>query len=695
MQIILLSKYILLWILMGRVCGAGDDWELDSDDEDSDGYPSIGTPVNSPELMEFDINSDKQVKTVEYGNFKTIYEKCKNYKAKRGYGFKKVMRNKSSLFGFDQTIWEPNDPNVYVTEIILCPSPTPQMKLTLLLSNGSFLLFSRNENETNWLDVTSQRVKLEDFSLLTFSETINNLVSLEKTRYKKSYEFPNQIYKLEDRVSCYVIKLGDQVIFNYDDDPEFGGAKQILFNIITQELIVVNIENDKKQLLYDPNKFEPTPNETITIAKQQSTQQESTKPEDSAKEEEPTQQQDTQPNPTDSEDSTQPETESTNEQDTPENSTPAEESITQEESRGEDSEQKSAQPEEPTPIPATTESSYGRNFTRHIIPEYAVRGLKTPIALDLNKFVDSQYYKINQQNFDNYLPRNKYIFDKVIKSRLFGMNELIWEASDTLHYSLMVHVNYTSLFNCTKNVTVFMVNGENKTLCKTSNGWSEIDKLTLDISKTQSTDQFDYSVKKDYTIYKAKTGYYFKEIINSYSDMIYKSIWRGEKDLATEVRVHKRALDEQYIIVFLKSKEFLIFHRIGDPNEWHDVTSRRFDMDLFKFYDAGEDEIKSKGYVKSLYHLSYGYFFKLGVKCFSVKLKNEKIYNHLEDQWLGFIRGVFLDLINNKVYIMDLAGETRYFDLKKLENYQECFIKPGPKSFPKHKVTLYSAIYPM
>ncbi|XP_955496.1 uncharacterized protein TA18363 [Theileria annulata] len=681
MQIILLSKYILLWILMGRVCGAGDDWELDSDDEDSDGYPLIGTTVNSPELMEFDINSDEQLKTVEYGNFKTNYENCTNYKAKRGYGFNKVMRNKSSSFGFDQTIWELNDPNVYVTEIILCPSPTPQMKLTLLLSNGSFLLFSRNGNETNWLDVTSQRVKLEDFSLLTFSETINNLVSLEKTRYKKSYEFPNQIYKLEDRVSCYVIKLGDQVIFNYDEDPEFGGAKQILFNIITQELIVVNIENDKKQLIYDPNKFEPITNEPMTIVKQpeEATPQPEFEPGTEDKEPvEPTQQQ----------------SEST----ATEDSTEAEDST---QTETEESKQESTQPpeptstEEPTPIPTTPESSYSINFTRHIIPEYAVRGLKTPIALDLNKFIDSQYYKINQQNFDNYLPRNKYIFDKVIKSKIFGMNELIWEASDTLHYSLMVHVNYTSLFNCTKNVTVFMVNGENKTLCKTSNGWSEIDKLTLDISKTQSTDQFDYSVKNDYTIYKAKTGYHFKEIINSYSDMIYKSIWRGEKDLATEIRVHKRALDEQYIIVFLKSKEFLIFHRIGDPNEWHDVTSRRFDMDLFKFYDAGEDEIKSKGYVKSLYHLSYGYFFKLGVKCFSVKLKNEKIYNHLEDQWLGFIRGVFIDLINNKVYIMDLAGETRDFDLKKLENYQECFIKSGPKSFPKHKGTLYSAIYPM
>ncbi|KAF5153550.1 hypothetical protein TpMuguga_03g02090 [Theileria parva strain Muguga] len=742
MEINILCKCVIICVLVSSVCGASFDQESslsnDSDDSDyCDEYLPYNPVTDRPEFLEFDLNNNNSVNKVDCQVSQTNYDQCRNCKAKKGYAFNKVIRTKGSSFGFDQVIWESPDETVYVTEVTLCSNVLNRRYLVLLLSNGNFLLFGREDRGTEWVNLTSRRLNLSNFKLLTFNETINNLVELEPTKYTKAFNYLTQVYKLRSRIACYVIKLQEQVVFNYDEDPEFGAAKQILFNLETGDLTVINVENDTKKVKYNQYKWtlpetdwttEVTgedltlPSTELTLPNKElttvGTGEELNLPEveklrlpeandlapgvpgDELNLPEPEQQNQVPESAAPEPDLTPETTESTptlSEQ-------PKESELT---SPPETSEQHVPTPETslenvPTPVEnvptgetlSTTKGTNLVNYVRELIPQYGQSDFKSPVTLDLTSNSSDTSYKIAESNYFTYVPKTRFIFNRVVKSGKFGSPELIWQAPDHHHYSLMVHAYSTSLLTCANNVTILMVNGQTLTLCKVENDWIEFDKITLDISGNKSLDEFDYSVKNGYVTFTVKSGYFFKEIIQSNSLLLNKSIWKSE-DYALKVRLNKISYDQQYIILLLKSGKFVVLNRIGDTNGWHDVTSRRLNMGLLKLYDAGGDQIYPSQYIKSLYHLSYAYFFKLGVKCFSIKLGDKLIYNHVSDQWLGFIRGIFLDLVNNKLYITDLTGERKDLDIKDMISDDKYLIKSEPKNFPTHKGPIYSAIYPM
>ncbi|EAN33141.1 hypothetical protein TpMuguga_02g00856 [Theileria parva strain Muguga] len=187
---------------------------------------------------------------------------------------------------------------------------------------------------------------------------------------------------------------------------------------------------------------------------------------------------------------------------------------------------------------------------------------------------------------------------------------------------------------------------------------------TLDIKKSSSTNELDYSKDGDYRTYSAKDTHTFCKIVKGNND-----IWTvSGNDDAVKVVLKGSGKNMKQLLILLKSGKFVFLYKCGKSGTfncgskkpcWNDITSTKPDITKLKFYGENNTEITSSGYKVSIVNLSYIYEFNNGVKCLTVRLADKDIWKSVDDANYKEIKAFSIDLSNTKFTITNSKDETR------------------------------------
>ncbi|XP_954140.1 SfiI-subtelomeric fragment related protein family member, putative [Theileria annulata] len=298
---------------------------------------------------------------------------------------------------------------------------------------------------------------------------------------------------------------------------------------------------------------------------------------------------------------------------------------------------------------------------------YSVIGVTLDISLskDGNSFFYAEDYKLN---VEVYYPEDKRAFFKVIQSKTFESDKIIWEAENPEEYATKVLTDGCG--KSSKNrVTIHMSNGEIKHFY--SGGmrkpWLETSgKIILDIKKKKSTIEIDY-VEGFFKTFTPKPGYQFKTVMlgSSWTWLVCGSsccksaclgdhiFWEAQTDeeYATEVRIVPFKSSE-YLIIFVNESKFVLFHKGGKDKTWNDITETRYDLANLKFYKKYNDSeftvVDSGQYKITNKNTSYIYTFKCDAECDLIQYMDKTLYIFKPD--FGYPSKIYFDIYRNSFH---------------------------------------------
>uniref|UniRef100_A0A3B0MKC1 SfiI-subtelomeric related protein family member n=1 Tax=Theileria annulata TaxID=5874 RepID=A0A3B0MKC1_THEAN len=184
--------------------------------------------------------------------------------------------------------------------------------------------------------------------------------------------------------------------------------------------------------------------------------------------------------------------------------------------------------------------------------------------------------------------------------------------------------------------------------------------VTLNISKTSSTTEFDYSKDGDFRTYTPKDDHVFTKIIKKPLIGSTKVIWTAKPDdQALKVVLMGSGKDEKFLSILLQSGNFVLLRKPGKNKPWEDVTSKRRDVTKLKFHGDNDVELAKTDYDVTLQDLSYTYIFNTGVKCVKITYNNETMWSHTDDPKFGYLKGLYLDLPKDQFLVTNTSDQTK------------------------------------
>uniref|UniRef100_A0A3B0MTG6 SfiI-subtelomeric related protein family member, putative n=1 Tax=Theileria annulata TaxID=5874 RepID=A0A3B0MTG6_THEAN len=193
--------------------------------------------------------------------------------------------------------------------------------------------------------------------------------------------------------------------------------------------------------------------------------------------------------------------------------------------------------------------------------------------------------------------------------------------------------------------------------------------VELKINKNNSTSEFEYADIGTYKTFTCNRGYGFNKIVNPKTAGSDEVIWQSTgNDYATKVRLRKdTSTKERQILLFLASMNYVFFHA-DKGKQFQNVTTKRHDFFNLKVYtlDGGVEKIaKPDQYTISLYHMSIGCTIKTEYPCSKIMYEDREVYKQDDYQDLGQLKGVYLDLVRNSMYLIGINDETRVLEAMK------------------------------
>uniref|UniRef100_A0A3B0N6P2 SfiI-subtelomeric related protein family member, putative n=1 Tax=Theileria annulata TaxID=5874 RepID=A0A3B0N6P2_THEAN len=188
---------------------------------------------------------------------------------------------------------------------------------------------------------------------------------------------------------------------------------------------------------------------------------------------------------------------------------------------------------------------------------------------------------------------------------------------------------------------------------------AEPTKVTLDIEKTESTDEFDYTEQNGVVTYKPKDDHLFSKVSHGTKD-----IWESKDNIFGTLVRTKVSKDVKFLVVLLDNNMFTLFELVG--GEWKDITTERHDITEIKFFGEGDTEITKTDYTVSIVDLSFTYLFNSGVSCKTIKLGEDEIWKHTDDSKFADIKSFSLGLASNSFFVKNQSD-----DVKKIEEKAE------------------------
>ncbi|EAN30978.1 hypothetical protein TpMuguga_03g00243 [Theileria parva strain Muguga] len=209
-------------------------------------------------------------------------------------------------------------------------------------------------------------------------------------------------------------------------------------------------------------------------------------------------------------------------------------------------------------------------------------------------------------------------------------------------------------------------------------------KLTsLNINVSENTSNYQCSDNGIYKTFTALPGHGFNDV-----KVATKTFWKSHNnDYGIKVRLKESSTHEKYVVILLASKKYQLFYSSGKRKPLVDITDAKNSFYGIKLFSKSEttsvyEQLSPSSYNVYLYHLSLGYRTKESLKFHLVKLGNDVIYNCDDDQEFGVMKGAYLDLIENNIYVINMhdqrkvvkeldRGKTVTIDLNKTETTSE------------------------
>ncbi|EAN33501.1 hypothetical protein TpMuguga_01g00257 [Theileria parva strain Muguga] len=291
------------------------------------------------------------------------------------------------------------------------------------------------------------------------------------------------------------------------------------------------------------------------------------------------------------------------------------------------------------------------------------------IVLDINKTDSTEDFDFTQdyqKNIKTHAARGNAVFAAVVKgSRITGVAaDEIWKSSSP-----------NVALERTKNVTVHLSNGDVKHLNYSDGKWGSVsNKISLDITKTQSSIEFDYFLKDDFTTFTAKDSFVFNKVFESKTLGADTDIWKATNPSEYSTKACLMVTgSEKYLGLFRTDGNVILLHR-PPGKDWENATSKIPKVSDLKmlYYDAGSYmQLKPDKYKLTFDNLMYGYEFNHGVDCHLVKFGDKHLWNHSDDPNFKTIKGVYLYLRSGQFIVVSPSDQRKEISLRGLTEGKE------------------------
>uniref|UniRef100_A0A3B0MTQ6 SfiI-subtelomeric related protein family member, putative n=1 Tax=Theileria annulata TaxID=5874 RepID=A0A3B0MTQ6_THEAN len=301
-----------------------------------------------------------------------------------------------------------------------------------------------------------------------------------------------------------------------------------------------------------------------------------------------------------------------------------------------------------------------------------------PVTLNIRKNESTDEFDFTQdyqKNVKTFKARGNAVFTRIVKGGFIGSDE-IWKSTDPKVYATKVVTDGLSDFKATKNVTIHLSNGDIKHLNYSDGKWIQSsNKISLDITKTQSSIEFDFYTKDEFTTFTAKDVYLFNKVIESKTLGTDTVIWEttNTSEYSTKVTLMITGT-EKYMGLLRTDNDVILLHKPPSSDTWDNITSKVTKISELKmsYYDPSGSYflLKPEKYKVAFNNLLYGYEFNSGVDCHLVKFGDKHLWSHSDDKFKT-IKGVYLYLRNNNFILIGPSGEKKEISLRSLSSGKE------------------------
>ncbi|EAN31032.1 hypothetical protein TpMuguga_03g00297 [Theileria parva strain Muguga] len=179
--------------------------------------------------------------------------------------------------------------------------------------------------------------------------------------------------------------------------------------------------------------------------------------------------------------------------------------------------------------------------------------------------------------------------------------------------------------------------------------------VTLDIKKSNSTDESEYLKDGNYRTYTPKPSNAFSKIVKGNND-----VWTSTgNDNAVNVVLMGSGNNPKHLAILLNSGKLVFLYKEGKNKPWTDITSQKHDLKKLKFLGENNTELTSSSYKITIVNLSYTFTFNDGVNCLTIKLGDKDIWKSSDDSNFESIKTFYLDLSNNLFSVTNSKDQTK------------------------------------
>uniref|UniRef100_A0A3B0MSM6 SfiI-subtelomeric related protein family member, putative n=1 Tax=Theileria annulata TaxID=5874 RepID=A0A3B0MSM6_THEAN len=499
------------------------------------------TAFTSAKLTSLNINDTGNTPEYQFSD-NGIY---KTFTALHGNGFNKIVSPKT--LGADEVIWESSG-NDYAIKVRLKEAPNGKKYLLLLFVSKKYQFFYSGKKNSPFKDITDTKHSFSDIKLFSKNETTNVYEQLDPSSYNLSLYHLSLGYRAIEGVKFHLVKLGNDLLYNYKDDVKFGDLRAAYLDLIENNLYVMNM-NDQTKVVKELSRLKAA---TIDLNKAEST---------------------------------------------------------------------------------------------------------------------DQFHCSKDGDLVTYTSIGNTLFEKLIRSSRLGSDEIIWRVIDNI-YAKKILVDGQGKKGKITNTILHLENGDIKHLNYSDGNWIEVsNKIPLDITKSQSSNVFDYLVDGEFKTFNAKSSFLFNSLVEPDSAGSDTIIW---KTTNPSEYVNKLVLndsgDKKYLAMLRVDSKFLLLLKDPSSQNWQDISNTRLNLsDLKMFYfdsdTTGYLLFKDDQYSVSLEKFLYGYEFGAETKCHLIKYRDSVIWNHSDDPKFGSLKSVVLNLLNNKITVSTPDGDSNEINI--------------------------------
>uniref|UniRef100_A0A3B0MEG7 SfiI-subtelomeric related protein family member n=1 Tax=Theileria annulata TaxID=5874 RepID=A0A3B0MEG7_THEAN len=189
--------------------------------------------------------------------------------------------------------------------------------------------------------------------------------------------------------------------------------------------------------------------------------------------------------------------------------------------------------------------------------------------------------------------------------------------------------------------------------------------ITLDISKSKDTNEFNYLKNGNFRTYTPKPNNVFNKIVKKPIIGNGVDIWTAKhNDNALKAVLMGTKKEPKHLAILMKDNTFILLYKSGKGQPWEDLTKDKRDITMLKFLGENDVELSKTDYKVDLVDLSFTFTFKSGVKCMKVTYNNTQLWKHCDDARFSEIKSLSLDLASNKLFVKNPSDESKELDFK-------------------------------